>query len=91
MGNIRPAVFPPEPADAGSNKNAWAGIMPAQAFRGRFVGSGPQTFLTKELGCSQVGHFFGLQRPSFSCPHFSHFQIAMSASFQASGFYDQNG
>jgi hypothetical protein len=34
-------------------------------------------FLTKVSASAQVGHFFGLQRLSFSCPHFEQFQTAM--------------
>lgn len=40
-----------------------------------------QACLTKVPDSVQEGHFFGLQRPSFSCPHFSHLNIAMVASF----------
>jgi hypothetical protein len=34
-------------------------------------------FLTKLSASAQVGHFFGLQRLSFSKPHFVQFQTAM--------------
>jgi hypothetical protein len=45
--------------------------------------------LTKLPDSAQLGHFFGLQRPSFSNPHFSQFQTAMTFSFQQDGFVDK--
>jgi len=38
-------------------------------------------FLTKVPDSAQPGHFFGLQRPSFSNPHFSQFHTAIAFSF----------
>jgi hypothetical protein len=48
-------------------------FLPGFSVRG--VGGG--YFLTKVSASAQVGHFFGLQRLSFSKPHFVQFQTAM--------------
>jgi len=47
--------------------------------------------LAKVPAPSQVGHFFGLQRPSFSNPHFSHFQTAIMFSLPINLIYDKTG
>ena len=61
--------------------------MPALLVWRRFGGGKDQSFLAKVPAPSQVGHFFGLQRPSFSNPHFSHFQTAITVSFQMKSLF----
>jgi hypothetical protein len=60
--------------------------------RRKKIKGGDYSFLAKDPTPSQEGHFLGLQRPSFSNPHFSHFQTAITYSFQTSSqIYDQDG